>query len=67
MGNPNGSPGLLIENLVTKKQLARDLGISQSFISKLMQEEGLPHYKLGRAVRYNTEEIAQWLSRRKKP
>lgn len=53
--------------LVTKKQLARQLALSPSFISRLMSEEGLPHMKIGRAVRFRTKEVVEWLNQRKMP
>lgn len=55
------------ENLVTKKQLAEALAISEGFINKMMLEEGLPHFKLGRAVRYRVKEVVSWLSQRRRP
>ena len=39
------------EALLTKKQIADRLELSQSFINQLMSEEGLPHFRIGRAVR----------------
>jgi excisionase family DNA binding protein len=55
------------ENLVTKKQLAQTLAVSEGFINKLMIEEGLPHFKIGRAVRYRVKEVVSWLSQRRRP
>jgi len=53
--------------LVTKKQLAQQLALSSSYISKLMCEEGLPHLKIGRAVRFRPKEVVEWLEKRKMP
>ncbi len=58
---------VMFETLVSKKELVNGLGVSSSFISKLMVEEGLPYYKIGRAVRFRISEIAMWLERRKMP
>jgi len=64
----NGPSQPFFENLVTKQQLAESLGVSTSFINKLMSEEGLPHLKLGRAVRFRMKaEVVPWLERRKRP
>lgn len=53
--------------LVTKRQLAQQLALSPSYISKLMAEEGLPHIKIGRAVRFRPKEVVEWLTERKMP
>ena len=55
------------ENLLTKKQLAEKLELSQSYISLLMKDEGLPHLKIGRAVRFKISEVAVWLLKRSRP
>jgi predicted DNA-binding transcriptional regulator AlpA len=55
------------ENLVTKKQLSEAMSLSSSYISFLMAEEGLPHFKIGRAVRFRVKEIAVWLKKRSQP
>jgi excisionase family DNA binding protein len=58
---------LFFEKLVTKKQLAELLAVSEGFINKLMHQEGLPHLKLGRAVRYRVKEVVSWLQQRRRP
>ncbi|MBI3294424.1 MAG: helix-turn-helix domain-containing protein [Deltaproteobacteria bacterium] len=55
------------EILLTKKQLAERLAFSQSFINKLMSEEALPHYRVGRAVRFRVREVVAWLQKRRQP
>ena len=55
------------ETLLTKKQLAERLALSQSFINQLMNEEALPHFRIGRAVRFRVREVVAWLQRRRKP
>jgi excisionase family DNA binding protein len=55
------------ENLVTKKQLSESMSLSSSYISLLMAEEGLPHFKIGRAVRFRVREVAAWLQKRSQP
>ena len=59
--------GVFFGNLVTKRQLADQLSLSPSFINKLMGEEGLPHLKIGRAVRFRTVEVVAWLQQRRRP
>ena len=58
---------ILFETLITKKELVNGLGVSSSFINKLMAEEKLPYFKLGRAVRFRISEVSRWLERRKIP
>jgi len=55
------------EALLTKKQLADRLALSQSFINQLMKEEGLPHFRIGRAVRFRVREVVAWLQKRSRP
>lgn len=61
--NPIGS----IDRYLTKQQLAEHLQLSQAYINILMKREGLPHLKLGRAVRFRLDEVASWLSERTRP
>lgn len=52
---------------LSKKHLSVALSISLSYVDKLMTDEGLPHYKIGRSVRFNLSEIMAFLERRKRP
>jgi excisionase family DNA binding protein len=54
-------------NLITKGELAQLFDVSISFIEKLMAKEGLPHFKIGRSVRFRCEEVREWLLRRRFP
>ena len=58
---------LLFENLITKKKLSEKMSLSVSYVSQLMAEEGLPHFKIGRAVRFRVNEVAVWLQKRSQP
>jgi predicted DNA-binding transcriptional regulator AlpA len=62
-----GTEDLLFENLVTKKKLSEKMSLSVSYVSQLMVEEGLPHFKIGRAVRFRVNEVAVWLQKRSQP
>jgi excisionase family DNA binding protein len=55
------------EALITKHQLADRLALSQSYINRLMSAEALPHFKIGRAVRFRVREVAAWLQKRRQP
>jgi excisionase family DNA binding protein len=56
--------GVLFEKWITKKELAQHLGVSESFINKLMTEEALPHLKVGRAVRFLLSNVDAWFERK---
>lgn len=58
---------LFIEKLIGREELAQFLGVSPSFISKMMALEGLPHVRIGRAVRFDLNEVRKWLFSRRKP
>jgi excisionase family DNA binding protein len=64
---PSQHRAQVFENLLTKKLLAEKLGLSQSYVSLLMKENGLPHLKIGRAVRFRISEVAVWLQKRSRP
>lgn len=57
----------LLEKLLTKPQLAEWLGVSQSYINKLMALGDIPYVKFGRTVRFQQVKILAWLQRRSKP
>ena len=61
------SGGKIFENLIDRKDLAELMGLSPSYVSKLMADEGLPYLKIGRSVRYEWSEVKSWLSKRKRP
>ncbi|NOT79316.1 MAG: helix-turn-helix domain-containing protein [Bacteriovoracaceae bacterium] len=52
---------------VSKEALAVQLGISKSYINKLMSEGEIPYEKLGRTVRFRILDIEIWLNKRKRP
>jgi len=54
-------------NLISKGEVARLLDVSVSFIEKLMAEEGLPYFKIGRSVRFRLGEVEEWLLKRRFP
>ena len=51
------------DNLMNKHDLARFLRVSIAFINDWLPR-GLPHYKLGRSVRFRRSEVQTWLERR---
>lgn len=53
--------------LVDRIRLAEILSLAPSTISKMMVDEGLPHYKIGKACRYKVSEVMAFLEKRKRP
>jgi excisionase family DNA binding protein len=49
-----------LSNLLTTKQLAEKLQVAEITIHK-WREKGLPFLKLGRAVRFNLDDVMEWL------
>ena len=47
--------------LLTETELAEELKLSRSFLWGL-RKRGLPHLRIGRTVRYDFRDVADWLS-----
>ena|GEM_PF-4805792 len=45
---------------VTKKQLAELLNVSENSIMRL-REQGLPYFSFGKIVRYNLNDVQEWM------
>ncbi|MBX9703118.1 MAG: helix-turn-helix domain-containing protein [Silvanigrellaceae bacterium] len=52
------------DNWITKQELATHLRISEGLITKLMYEEGLPHLKVRRAVRFLLRDVYAWFHKK---
>lgn len=65
---PTTNPNQLFEiHLVDRNRLAEILSLAPSTISKMMAEDGLPHYKIGKACRFKVSEVMAFLENRKRP
>jgi excisionase family DNA binding protein len=53
-------PGAL-PRLVGIDELAQQLGMSVRNVRRLVSERRIPHYKLGRLVRFDVDEVVAWL------
>lgn len=53
------------EPLLDLVEISRATGFSKSFIRKHKSESGLPHYKIGKSVRYRLSEVSEWIRSRK--
>jgi len=49
------------KRLLSVAETAGLLGISQSFLYKLVNSESIPHIRLGRAIRFDIRQIDVWL------
>ena len=50
-----------LPRLVGINELAQQLGMSVRNIRRLVSERSIPHYKLGRLVRFDVDEVVAWL------
>jgi excisionase family DNA binding protein len=50
-----------LPRLVAINELAQQLGMSVRNIRRLVSERSIPHYKLGRLVRFDVDEVVAWL------
>ena len=50
---------------MTPKQAAELLQISERTLYKLTKFEGLPAVKVGRIVRYDAEDLREWIAKNK--
>jgi excisionase family DNA binding protein len=56
-----------LPTLLNITMLADHLGVTPRYVRRLIAEERIPYLKLGRLVRFDPDEIAEWLeSARKK-
>lgn len=49
--------------LITKKQLAKTLNISDGYVDKLKAQKKIPYVKIGRCIRFNFDEVMAALNR----
>ncbi len=55
------------QKFVDRNCLAKIISLSPSYISKLVKEEGLPSYKIGKSLRFKITEVVEFLNERKRP
>lgn len=48
------------DEFLTKQQLSELLQITVRTIDRL-RDEGLPYYKIGKSVRFNKQEVLNWI------
>lgn len=56
----------MMEQLISSDQLSEQLGISKRTLKRWLVELDLPHYKIGRTVKFKPSEILAWLEQFRK-
>ena len=50
-----------MENLMNIEQVAEMLGVKVSTIYSWVSQQYIPHYKIGRLVRFDKREVLEWV------
>ena len=56
-----------LPELMTMDQLAERLGVTQRHVRRLVEERRVPFLRVGRFIRFDPAEIADWLDRSRVP
>ena len=56
-------PQLLAEPLLNVSEAARLLKVPRSTLYELVRSRGLPHIRVGRALRFTREDLGQWITK----
>ena len=51
--------------LLTLPEVAAYLSVSPKSVRRLVASRGLPHYRLGRVLRFEPADVSRWLAARK--
>lgn len=51
--------------LMTYQDLSAKLGLSESYLRRLVMLRRIPYIKLGRAVRFDPDDIERWVRERR--
>ena len=51
--------------LLTLPEVAAFLSVSPKSVRRLVASRGLPHYRLGRVLRFDAADVSRWLAARK--
>ena len=49
-------------DLITIDALAEKLSVSRSWLYQQVERNRIPHYRLGRSIRFNLESVFEWLA-----
>src|SRR5579864_6646085 len=61
--NAMADPTAALPQLLTIDQLAERLGVTTRHVRRLVAEKRVPYLKVGKFVRFDPSEIAEWLDR----
>ena len=50
-----------LPRLLTAREVAQQLGVSRAVVYAAVREHGLPVVHLGRALRFSTTSVAEWI------
>lgn len=50
---------------INRREVAKQLGISAWSVGLLVRTRRLPHYRVGRRIVFDADEISQWLAARR--
>lgn len=53
------------KNLISINQLAEHLGVQKSTIYGWVHMREIPHYKIGRLLKFRSDEIEEWIQGRR--
>lgn len=53
-----------MKHLIDVKELSNRITVARSTIYQWVHEERIPHYRLGRLLRFDEDEVNSWLLRR---
>jgi excisionase family DNA binding protein len=56
-----------LPQLLTIDQLAKQLGVTIRHIRRLVAERRVPYLKVGRLIRFDPSEVAEWLDEARHP
>lgn len=57
----------LSQGFLNIQQIANYLGIKASTLYSLVEKSGIPHYRVGRLVRFKKSEVDEWMEGQKEP
>jgi len=65
--SPVGPIQLQFPELIDIKTLARLLGVNERYVRRMVQERRVATVKVGRLVRFDLEEIREWIRQQRRP
>ena len=54
----------MLPDFLTPAQVAEHLAVAQGTVYLWVKQGSIPHYKLGKAVRFDPQELQEWLEAR---